>query len=211
MIVDSVSISLGNEKMGKVMSVSLPPITSCGKGLPCYKTCYAAKLARLRPNVRDAWAGNWDALMRNRDVFFDAVYMAIMDVKPELFRWHVAGDMADYDYLLRMRAMAVRCPMRRFMAFTKKFDLLRLYAKSWGTSAPSGTTRPGNLTLIASAWPGLVVPPDVRSKFPVSWMRSEKQPDRRIPADGYVCQGDCETCKKCWGMAPGECVVFDAH
>ena len=203
MILNGISISLGNSKMGKVMSVSLPPIVTCGKNLPCFKTCYAAKLARLRPNVRDAWLGNYKALMRDRDFFFDTVHEAISKKGPGLFRWHVAGDIVDYDYLTRMRALAVRHPLRRFMAFTKKFDLLRLHAKT--------PLRPENLTLIASAWPGLIVPPDVRAKFPVSWMRSAKEPDRRIPSNGYVCGGDCEVCKKCWGMAPGDSVVFDAH
>jgi len=36
-----VKISIGNTKMGKIPSVSLPPIKSCGNCKDCASKCYA--------------------------------------------------------------------------------------------------------------------------------------------------------------------------
>ena len=40
---NQVSISKGNNKMGAIPSVSLPPITTCKHCESCAKDCYAAK------------------------------------------------------------------------------------------------------------------------------------------------------------------------
>ena len=199
-----VSVSRGNSKMGRVMSVSLSPVLSCGKSLPCFKGCYAAKLARLRPVVRDAWLGNWHFAMSDRDGYMDAVRAAIAAKPPGLFRWHVAGDIPDYAYLGGMRWVAGCFPDVRMLAFTKKYDLLRLMRREKRALPP-------NLTVIVSAWPGLYLPPDIRHNFPVAWMRDPEKPDRRIPADALECGGGCETCAACWGMEPGKSVVFGRH
>ena len=51
----NVSISKGNSKMGRIASVSLPAGITCNPSAPCYKACYARRLAARRQNVRDAY------------------------------------------------------------------------------------------------------------------------------------------------------------
>lgn len=203
----TVKLSKGNSKMGKVLSVSLPPILSCGASLPCFKSCYAAKLARIRTVVRDAWLHNWKMVMTDRDSYFSQIRAAIAEKKPDLFRWHVAGDIPDYDYLGRMAITAESLASEvdtKYLVFTKKTDLLRVMRRN-------GRTVPGGMSVIVSAWPGLVLPPDIRRNFPVAWMRDPKKPDARIPADAFECGGGCSTCGKCWNLEPGESVVFRIH
>lgn len=54
----NISFSGGNIKMGAIPSISLLPIVTCPGA--CFETCagkcYAAKIAALRPTVRDAYA-----------------------------------------------------------------------------------------------------------------------------------------------------------
>ena len=198
-----VNLSKGNSKMGKVMSVSLPPIKSCGAALPCFKGCYAAKLSRLRPVVRAAWENNWRMVMTGRDEYFYQIVRALKEKPPAMFRWHVAGDIVDGDYLTWMVYIALNFPEVRFLAFTKKAELV------WRHKADIRHAE--NLSVVLSMWPGLEVPAKIVKAFPTAWMRDRKVPDPRIPADAVTCGGNCEACTKCWGMKAGGAVVFDRH
>ena len=50
----NIKISPGKSKMGAIPSVSLPAIKTC-RDCKCKEKCYAAKLERLRPTVRNAY------------------------------------------------------------------------------------------------------------------------------------------------------------
>ena len=54
----NIKISNGNSKMGKIPSVSLPSVVTCRKDCSCKEKCYARKIERIRPNVRDSYAAN---------------------------------------------------------------------------------------------------------------------------------------------------------
>ena len=199
-----VSISPGNVKMGKVFSVSLPPIKSCGAGLPCYKGCYAAKMARFRSVVADAWENNWKMVTTDRVEFFRQITTFLLKKKPEMFRWHVSGDVPDFSYLTTINIVAKMADTTKFLLFTKKYDLLRLFKRE-------GIKRSENLSIVVSAWPGMYIPPDIRKAYPIAWMHDPKNPDKRIPEDAYVCEGDCFVCRRCWHLGAGESVVFHKH
>lgn len=198
-----VSISDGNSKMGHVVSVSLSPVSSCGKALPCFKSCYALKLARLRPCVKAAWENNWKMAMTDRDEYFRQILHAVEKKKPRLFRWHVAGDFPDADYVKRAVILAMAFRRVRWLAFTKKYELA-LRCSDTLDLAP-------NLTIVASAWPGLDMLEETLNAFPTAWMRDPKNPDPRIPARAKECHGDCEKCGACWNLVPGEAVYFPKH
>lgn len=209
--VDGVTLCLGNSKMGGVMHVNLPPPKSCDTGCGCFTGgCYAVKFRRLRATVAAVQDRNWAALMRDRGLYFDAVARAVACYRPALFRWHSAGDIPDLDYLERMAGLAwptaTSEPRTRYLCFTKKYDLLRLFVEKRGAAGI-----PPALTLMASAWPGLALPEPAAAGFAVAWMRDAKDPDPRIPASARECGGGCDTCQLCWGMRPGESVVFDKH
>ena len=60
--IPTVSISNGNSKMGKIPSVSLPPILTCPKGTPCAKRCYAKRIYNRYPSVKNAYDKELEAL-----------------------------------------------------------------------------------------------------------------------------------------------------
>ena len=51
----NVKISAGNAKLGSIPSVSLPAGVTCRKDCECFKKCYAQRLERMRPSVRNAY------------------------------------------------------------------------------------------------------------------------------------------------------------
>ena len=200
------SLPAGNSKMGNVLHVNLPPNKIC-MGKPCYiKGCYAHKAYRTYPNVRKAWDENWKLLMTDRDRFFIEIIDAIKKKKPEIFRWHSAGDIPDSSYLRRMFAIAHTFPGTKFMAFTKQYDIV-----DTTINRRSSFWRPENMTIIVSAWPRLELPMRLRRRFPVAWMHDPLDPDTRIPKKATPCSGKCSSCLLCWGLRKGQSVVFEKH
>lgn len=193
-----IHISEGNSKMGAVPNISLPPGPAWGgrPDAPCFATCYANKAWRQYPQVRKAWTENWDAYQSNADDYFDQIYAVLKRSRTELFRWHVAGDIPDFQYLDGMIHIAVDLPKIRFLAHTKRFDLL-LWVKRW---------TPSNLTIRQSMWPEWA-PPGVRDDLPKTWMANALE--TRIPEDAYHCQGGCRLCQVCWN--PKFDVYIDEH
>lgn len=141
----------------------------------------------------------------HRPEYFAQIMSAIERRKPALFRWHVAGDIPDFDYLDQMVAAAICAPDTKFLCFTKKYDLLKLAPKKLGGMLPR------NLSIVASAWPGVKMPVAVSRRFPVAWMRDPKDPDPRIPKGTHECDGGCDRCGLCWNLPAGESICFNRH
>lgn len=203
--INGVTLTTGNSKLGKVLNVSLPPRVSCDTSMPCYKDgCYAIKSAyRFRKNVRDAWDGNWKVYRCDWGEYFNAIYAAIAKAKPELFRWHVGGDIPDEDYLRGMIIVASAFPDVKFRAFTKRYALAR--------AARKDILKRENLTVSLSMWPGVYVHPSTIRAWSTAWLDDPKNPDPRIPADAIPCSGRCDKCQVCWGLQPGQSVVLRKH
>lgn len=193
-----VNISLGNSKMGHIPSVSLPPVKTCRPGCPCAAKCYASKLARLRPNVSAAYQRNFDAWNQNPEGFETQVLAAAITTK--YFRWHVAGDILDSTYFRMMCRVARRSSGTRFLAFTKRWDIVN----------PLANDIPDNLQIIYSAWGDFL--PDNPYKFPVAhviFRGTELDPTWKI------CGGNCTDCIckgiGCWELRRGEQIAFYEH
>lgn len=203
-------ISQGNTKMGKIPSVSLLPIQSCTMSVAgrdnlfCARLCYAAKLCRVRPGVHATWAHNLERWQNDPTGYFEDIRAFLKSEKPDKFRWHVAGDIPNGDYLAEMCLIADENPGTGFLSFTKAFKLFR-----------KDMELPGNLSIVFSRWPGMPAPSDELAKrYVQSWFRPTGHVDKpgyTIPDDAYHCQGNCEACERCWTMAPGRSVVFDQH
>ena len=65
----NVSISKGNSKMGRIISVSLPAGVTCNPSAPCYKACYARRLEARRQSVKNAYERNWKIYQTRPDVY----------------------------------------------------------------------------------------------------------------------------------------------
>ena len=138
-----VSVSPGNSKMGAIPSVSLPARTTCNPAAPCFSKCYAAKLERLRPNVRAAYAENIKVYTENPAAYWLQVKAAACTSL--YFRFHVCGDIPNPAYFRGMIQTAQELPQTHFLAFTKQYHIINQYINDGGSI-------PANLKIIFSNW-----------------------------------------------------------
>lgn len=198
----TVKISQSNSKMGNIPSVSLPAVITCRK-CDCHQKCYARKIERLRPAVRNAYRHNLEVLQNDPDTYWREVEAAIMLTR--FFRFHVSGDIPNDKYLDRMAEIAERNPHCQMLCFTKMYEIVNNYiADNWAI--------PENLHIIFSAWDNL--PVDNPYNFPVAYVKF-KDGHTEAPEDAVKCNGNCSECAStdggCWTLGIGEAVVFDEH
>ena len=193
-------ISKGNNKIGRTWNVSLPPVKSCGKDVPCKKKCYALKSYRMYKNVRAAWDNNLSLWQSDPATFESDLLGALSKARkaPKFFRWHVSGDIVSLEYLRMMARVAESFPETKFLAFTKRYDIVNSF---------SGNL-PENLKIVFSGWPGLAMFNPY--KLPVAWMQDGSE--TRVPADALECPSNCEGCGMCWSLGElNKDVVFHKH
>lgn len=198
----SVSISKSNSKMGSIPSVSLPSVVTC-RECDCHKKCYARKLERLRPAVRNAYKRNLDILTSDPDTYWREVEASIM--MSRFFRFHVSGDIPDAAYFDKMTEIAERNQHCQILCFTKKYEIVNNYiSDSWAL--------PENMHLVFSAWDNL--PLDNPYELPVAYVRF-RDGHTDAPEGAIDCSGNCTECATtdggCWSLQKGESVVFNEH
>ena len=198
----TVKISNSNSKMGNIPSVSLPSVITC-RECDCQTKCYARKLERLRPAVRNAYRHNLEVLNNDPTTYWREVEAAIMLTR--FFRFHVSGDIPDSAYLDKMAEIAERNEHCQILCFTKKYEIVNNHiSDNWGF--------PDNLHIIMSAWDNL--PLDNPYNLPVAYVRfTDGHTD--APDNAVNCSGNCSECAStdggCWNLKAGEAVVFDEH
>ena len=197
-----VKISPGNSKMGSIPSVSLPAVKTC-RSCACNQKCYALKLERLRKTVREAYQNNLEVLRSDPETYWREVEAAVMLAR--FFRFHVSGDIPDYDYLVHMIGVAERNPHCEILCFTKKYELVNRWLFE-------RRRFPGNLHMIFSAWAGL---PMVNPfSLPEAHVRY-RDGTTTAREDAEECGGNCTECavtdSGCWVLKCGRQVVFNEH
>lgn len=198
---DKLSISNGNRKMGAIPSVSLPPVVTCKHCETCAKKCYALKLCKLRPSVREAYERNFRILKEDRNAYFMQIKASAMTTR--FFRFHVSGDIIDTDYLDRMCKLARELKGTKFLAFTKNYEDINAYFENH--------KQPKNLKIIFSLpFDGSAV--ENPHNLPTAAVIFRGQ----TPADNYkVCGGNCTECAckgvGCWELKKGETIAFYEH
>lgn len=213
----TVKISPGNSKMGAIPSVSLPAGSTCPKNAPCYGKCYARRLERFRKTVHESYVQNYEILKSDPETYWREVEAAVM--MNRYFRFHVAGDIPDADYLEHMIGIAKRNPHCEILCFTKKYGIVNDYISgAWleidrGPSAlPSDVPIPPNLHLIFSAWRGF--------EMENPWNLPEahvvyKDGTTTARANAIPCGGNCTNCAKtnggCWNLKYGEQLTIREH
>lgn len=196
-------ISDGNKKIGRVLNVSLPPIITCPNCSHCQKLCYDIKACNQYPNtVVDARARNLAILNKNRDEYFGRIEDKISRRrKNKYFRWHVAGDIVDYNYFERMVEMARRHPEFIFWTYTKAYGTVNEYVKRNGRD-----TIPANFSIMFSEWRGMPMEnPYGFPEFKVVF-KDEEEPK------GFYCPSNCDICKEAHRGCPyGETTYCKEH
>ena len=197
----TVSISKGNTKMGAIPSVSLPACTTCNPDAPCFKKCYARRLAARRATVRDAYARNLDILTADAGAYWLQVKAAAITTR--FFRYHVSGDIPNADYFAQMVQTAHDLPNTNFLAFTKQYNIVNEYINNGGTI-------PHNLKIIFSNWN------DWKCNNPHGLPTCEIVLKGNKPADDWkICGGNCTACAcagiGCWELKNGETIAIYEH
>jgi len=187
-----VHISKGNIKLGKIPNISLTPVLSCGKEVPCTKDCYAKKELN-RKEVKIAWSENLEIAKNNPSLFFLEIAKFLEKKKPDFFRFHVAGDFLDQNYLNKVMLLCSLFPKTKFLTFTKMHKL-------------DYSQKSDNLTIVFSYWPHWG---DTNNNFPKAFM----QDGTETRAQGALeCPGNCENCGLCWNLPKiSKNVVFNKH
>ena len=217
-----ITISNGNTKLGKVYNISVPPVLTCPKGIPCVKDCYALKAWKQYPPARAAWQGNLNAFDEDPISYFGYIADYCIVRKVERFRWHVGGEITSLDYYHGMVKVAECAPETQFLAFTKMAEYIM-------------QPRPDNLRLVASMWPDLLPAFAVNPKLGaehalrtikdhsgIAWMEPVDRVeitdkwylsklDTEVKTESIKCSGKCDECFMCWYLEPGSSVIFHQH
>lgn len=214
----TVRISKGNSKLGAIPSVSLPSIKTC-RQCACQEKCYAQKLERLRPTVRNAYQHNLEVLQNDPDTYWREVEASVM--MSRFFRFHVSGDIVDEFYIDRMVRIARNNPHCEILCFTKKYELVnsaitrRLAANDIygdGSFDSYAHVIPKNLHIIFSGWVGLEM--DNPYSLPEAHVRY-RDGSTTAREDAIECNGNCTECALtdggCWNLKKGQQVVFNEH
>ncbi len=196
-------VSPGNIKMGAIPSVSLPAGLTCIPGCICYLLCYARKLERLRPSVRNAYMNNYELLLNDPDKFWMQVEEAVK--KARFFRFHVSGDIPDASYFGHMVDVAARNPHCDILCFTKKYAIVN-------DAIANGMVLPKNLHVLFSVWRD--IPYENPYELPEAHIRYRDGFTTSSPS-AVECGGNCTNCAVtdggCWGLRSGGQVVINQH
>lgn len=198
----TIKISKGNSKLGAIPSVSLPSIKTCRK-CTCHEKCYAQKLERLRPAVRNAYQHNLEVLLNDPETYWREVEASVM--MSRFFRFHVSGDILDNEYFARMVEVAKRNPHCEILCFTKRYNLVNEFIEK-------GNELTANLHMIFSGWVGL----QMDNPFSLPEAHVRYRDGSTTAHDGAIeCGGNCTKCALteggCWNLQKGQQVVFNEH
>lgn len=196
-----ITISKGNAKMGAIPSVSLPACTTCNPSAPCFAKCYARRMTARRPNVGTAYAKNLEIYQNGYYNYFGQISDAVKTTR--FFRWHVAGDIPNAEYLTGMAAVAQVNPHCTFLAFTKQYNIVNEYLNDGGAI-------PSNLKIIFSNWGAW------KCENPHKLPQCEIIFKGETPADDWkICGGNCTDCAcrgvGCWELKNGETIAIYEH
>ena len=222
-----VTVSEGNSKIGKSLNVSTMPVVTCGAlGHICGVFCYAVRaLVRLGFKgdkwKKNPWVINSLIAMYDPHRYFAEIKSAIKfgisrPKKPiKYFRWHVGGEILHLGYFERMVDVAKEFADVRFLAFTKRYDIVNLYMNEHD----GRDSIPANLSIIFSAAPGQTVPNPYH--LPECHINMEEEKLNNVWRTKYLesqiwhCLGNCEKCQcigaGCWFLKDGTIVLIDQH
>lgn len=181
-------ISKGNQKIGRALNVSLPPILSCGNCKECKHFCYDIRACLQYANtVIDARIRNFAVLLQDRDLYFATIDTACTKRRRnKMFRWHVSGDIIDIDYFSRMVEIARKHPDFVFWTYTKMYHIVNEYCDKYGRE-----NIPGNFSVMFSEWRGM----PINNPYGFGEFRALYE-NESIPENTYYCPGNCDICKK---------------
>lgn len=204
MALNHVHISCSVSKLGaNIPSVNLPVGVTCRPDAPCFKKCYARRGRFCFQRNREYLENNLKIWNRAPEQFEYEIGASAFFHR--YFRWHSSGDIPDVRYLEMMVRVAGSRPDTRFLAFTKKYEMVNAHIDAHGAL-------PGNLVVVLSVWGNFV--PENPHNLPTAHIRF-KRGEVEIPENARQCPSYCGDCissgMSCWDLKAGEAVIFDEH
>jgi hypothetical protein len=202
-----IHISAGNNKLGSIMNISLPPVVTCHNCSSCKDYCYAVRSYNRFTGTAAGWNENYLLFLTDPDRYFSDISDAVK--LQRFFRWHVAGDIVNGRYLAGMIQVAIENPKVEFLAFTKAYQIVN-------AAIAAGAVIPSNLHLLFSAAPGVDMPnpyrlPECHINFADPGLNTYKGGAEFI----YHCTGNCTECAingcGCFFLKPGDVTIIDQH
>lgn len=199
----SIFISDGNKKMGSVTSISLTPVVSCHNCAECKKKCYARRMYGRYPLLRKQYDSNLETYKNNPIEYFKQINKVMSNT--DKFRFHVAGDIVDMQYMDMMVQSCRMNPKCQVICFTKAYGIVNSYISK---TCPL----PKNLHLIFSVWDK--TPYINPYNLPTAHvLYKDSHTTAKNPT--HLCDGNCFKCflnhSGCIGLNNGESVVFKEH
>lgn len=195
-------VSKGNSKLGAIYNINMPAVVTCAPGVPCKGCCYARKGNYGFSNVKACYMQNYETYLKSPELAENDILLQLPHIDSKYTtlytRWHSSGDIVDMRYLHMMVSIAKKRPFMKFLAFTKKYDIVNQYIAANGFF-------PVNLTIVFSHW--TTFPMDNPYNMPVAVVKEYSD----INLQGFECTGKCETCYHCWSMSAYGKVVFKKH
>jgi hypothetical protein len=203
---DEISMANNNSKTGKACLNIAFPVCVCRNDAPCKEVCYACKGCQQFANVQAAYYRNLRLYFDDPDNFFEQVYCKVKFAGLPKVRLFDSGDFPDYDFLVRLVDLCNKTKDVKYMAFTKKYDLVNKYIDENGDL-------PANLNIMFSAWDRLweVLNPHNLGVAYVDF--DDKRMNPEWPQNAFVCPGrktTCSACGACWSKKL-KAVVFKQH
>lgn len=196
-----VFISAGNRKTGAIPSVSLIPVADCANCAACAGSCYDLRNDCIYNGVKDSRARNSAIFAADPGKYFREISAYCTMIEPRYFRWHIGGDIVNSLYLAGMVKVAQENPGTTFLAFTKSDNVVNNYINNGGEI-------PQNLSIVFSNWFGAILnnPYNFATSNPLN-IEGETTTEK----PGFVCPGNCLTCKKCFKAQAGDAIIFPLH
>lgn len=196
-------VSKGNSKLGKIYNWNLPAIVTCRKDAPCIKDCYACKGFYRMKSVKNCYAENLRSFIEDPKETESDIFNQL----PEsgYCRIHSSGDFYNMEYLEMCVRIAEQKPKIKFLAFTKKYELVNEYMNKYAYL-------PDNFTIVFSCWEGLVIEENTFA-FPYSLVLDRDIDIINHSFPDHACIGSCVNCKKCWELKRNkyDFIIFAKH
>ena len=194
-----------NRKLGKgVLSVPFP-VCVCNPEAPCFEKCYTQHGCQTFANVQGAYYRNLRLYNDNPQEFFEQLYYKVKFSGLPKVRYFDSGDYVDNEFLVRSMELAKQFPNVKFMAFTKKYNIVNKYLDD--------NELPDNYNIVFSAWDKLWEVPNPHN-LPVAYVKfKDERLTPEIPKNAFHCPGresTCSACGVCWNKNV-KAIYFDEH
>ena len=208
---NKIHMTTKNKKTGPAIMDFAFPLCTCRDDAPCKETCYANKKAQKICVVQAAYYRNFRLVNENMQDVFEQIIFEIKHSGLGTVRYFDSGDIINYEFLIGIMDIAKKLPDVKFMAFTKKYELVNQYLDE-------GNKIPDNFNIIFSAWDKLWKF-DNPYDLPVAYVDfKDKRLNPDIPKNGFRCPTNgkklgeitCSMCKACWNKKIKN-VIFEQH